>query len=304
MSKLSRAIRRSIRARKLLQASGFVANFPDEGQQCVRLPGASFFDCLTTRGRIGIANSNYFVMRAGHEVLFRRMVYLLYRNGIISASRSVIDIGAWIGDNALVWANYLEGENARVIAIDPSRRNTNYITELAGINGIKNILPVTAVCSDRENRALRYENNIDHATFVSADDRAVASVYSTTIDSILEKCGTIDVGFFHIDVEGMEKAVLIGGMESIRRSSPVICFEQHIETDPLDDILKMLDGVGYVSYMVNEALPGNNLDCRNIFSFPVSIDIAKVVDLAQSIHTENPYYRLVPAGALIQLSPG
>lgn len=293
---------KALRARKLLRASDYTAEFPDEGQQSIGLPRTSFLNCFSKQGQTEIKNSQSFMARPRHEVLFRRIVYLLYKNGVISKSRSVIDIGAWIGDNTLIWANLLNSEEANVIAIDPSPQNIIYLKLLAYINGVDNIVPVTAVCSDEEGRELCYEGNINHTTFTNTSKREKRTVCSTTIDTIVASAGNVDIGFFHIDVEGMEKEVLIGSLGTIRKSLPVICFEQHIESDPVDEILVMLNELNYTMYMLNEALPGNYLDCRNIFSFPSTVDSNKIIQLTQSVETKNPYFRLVMGNSLIPLN--
>ncbi|MFQ5643938.1 MAG: FkbM family methyltransferase [Thiogranum sp.] len=295
---------KTLRARKHLEAGSYVAEFPDEGGQSVIFPRVSLMDCLFRYSWEGVRNSRIFLTRAMHEVLFRKIVYLLYTNGIISRNRSVVDIGAWIGDNALIWAGFLEGEAASVIAVDPSPSNIAYLEGLARFNRVDNIVPVVAVCSDEEGRELVYEGDIDHTAFADTARNARGKLSSTTIDAIIRGAGDIDVGFFHIDVEGMEKDVLTGSFEMIRKSLPVICFEQHIESDPVGEILAMLDGQGYSSYMLNEALPDCNLDCRNILSFPPTVDAGDVTRITESVETKNPYFRLIPGGPLIPLNAG
>ena len=61
--------------------------------------------------------------RANHEVQLRRVAKFILQSYQTSERSSVIDIGAWIGDNSLIWAKLVEPFSGRVLAIDPSSQN-------------------------------------------------------------------------------------------------------------------------------------------------------------------------------------
>lgn len=246
-----------------LKRMDYTIDFVNEGSIKVRLPEVSTIENILGIGVSAKRNCEY-QNRPFAEVLLRKTIYELYESGYISRDLSVIDIGSWISDNSIVWANYLLGL-AKVIAIDPSKNNITYGQNLAKINNVENIKFVQAVCADKSGIKLDFEGSIDHASFrVSTTQNYILS---TTIDEIIAEEG-LPVGLLHVDVEGFELSVLKGAMSVIARDLPVISFEQHISKENVNDITSYLKSFNYRIFMVNEVLPGCHLDCRNFLAFP------------------------------------
>ena len=194
----------------------------------------------------------------------RRIVYELYSKNYIDNTKSIIDIGSWIGENSIVWSKLLKNQ-ASVLAIDPSKNNQNYCKTLCKFNKIENINLINAVCSDESNQKLGFSGSIDHANFRKTYDQKF--ILSKTLNSVVNELSVDkEIGFMHIDVEGFEFQVLKGADLIFSDQKPIIIFEQHITKEDVSSIFDYLKTFGYEVYMINEVLQGCDLDCRNFIA--------------------------------------
>jgi FkbM family methyltransferase len=205
--------------------------------------------------------SPVFAQRDNHEVLFRRIHTFLIKKGILR--RNIIDLGAWIGDNSLPWAKNSAG---LVYAIDPSDKNCLFIEELCKLNDVKNLKTIQKAISNR-NEVLSTNYDLTHATFCTgAHNRNI--VHAVSLDTLLETRTIEDIGYIHLDVEGMEYKVLQGSSHLIDTCRPIVSFEQHLEIEDYSVILNYFNIRGYKVFLINEVLPGCRPDCRNSLAFP------------------------------------
>lgn len=274
----------------------FKIDFKYEGSIIVRLPQASFLESLLNIGGLGARNADY-SKRPSKEVLLRRIVFELYQTGYIDNTCSIIDIGSYIADNSIVWAQFLSGA-AKVIAIDPSSKNIQYSKIVAEINGVRNINFVQSVCAEAAGIKLDFDGSIDHTSFrKSVSDTAIES---TTIDEIIYKDES-KVGFFHIDVEGFEFEVILGSQNVIKRDLPVIIFEQHISKEKVSNISEYLNQFGYQIFIINEVLPECDLDCRNFLAIPPDRDVPKLSTFEQFEGRKLGIYNAIIGDPIIAL---
>ena len=279
-----------------IKRSNYIIDFVNEGSIQVCLPKVSSLEILLGNGVLVNRNVDY-QTRPFAEVLLRKTIYELYQTGYIRRDLSVIDIGSWISDNTIVWSRYLSGA-AKVIAIDPSHDNITYGQELAKINKIENIRFVQAVCADKSGIKLDFDGSIDHASFKVSSTQNY--ILSTTIDEIMAK-DCLPVGLFHVDVEGFELSVLKGAMSLITRDLPVISFEQHISKENVNEISSFLKSFNYRIFMVNEVLPGCELDCRNFLAFPSERGLPKLTSFDQKNGRDFGIYSAVIGDVLIEI---
>jgi len=219
--------------------------------------------------------SNTFKGRYNHEVIFRKINTYLINNKIIQ--NNIIDLGAWIGDNSIPWGKNIEGI---VYAIDPSPDNISFITETCKLNNINNVKYIEKAISDKPGRLSTHES-INHCSFVynkKPEAECKHIVDSTSLDYLYEAKEIDNIGYIHLDVEGMEHNVLCGSKNIIETFHPVISFEQHLEIDDYDIILKLLNDNDYHVFLVDEILPGCRLDCRNSFAFHNNIYNPRLID--------------------------
>jgi len=255
----------------------YVTNFVHEGNIKIILPKISLLSAFLNRKKILKRSFDYF-SRPKAEVLLRKTIFNLYEQKYIDPKKSMIDIGCWIADNSLVWAKLLK-DDAIVFAIDPSSENLSFGKNVALLNDVSNIKWVEAVCSDKPGIALTFDGPIDHAMFKSHEESS-NSMISTTLDLIVnDKINSI--GFMHIDVEGFEMKVLQGAVKIIEQSRPVIVFEQFISENDIGVIFDFLRQYEYDIYMINEVLPGCDMDCRNFIAFDSKREFPKIENVNQ-----------------------
>jgi FkbM family methyltransferase len=208
--------------------------------------------------------SNIFKNRDNHEIMFRRINTYLIKNKFIK--NNIIDLGAWIGDNSIPWAKNIDGI---VYAIDPSHENCEFINKTCEINQIKNVKTIECAISNI-NEALSTNDNLNHCSFINGNPglSGINKVYAVSLDYLYEKKLIDNIGYIHLDVEGMEYKVINGSINLIDECRPIISFEQHLETDDYDIISSHLKNKDYSIFLINEILPGCRDDCRNSFAFP------------------------------------
>lgn len=246
--------------------------FAGEGGVSLRIPPAPFTRRLRNSGDELNRRAN-FAGRPKHELLLRRIVFQLFEAGLVPRDHSVIDIGCWLGDNAIVWATFLDAHTARVHAIDPSAANLAFAASVATASGVDNIVWHEAVCSDVSGQRVIPTGDLDHATFRRAlDGDGVSTLTTVTLDELIPDVDHARLGLLHVDVEGFELAVLKGAEQVIRASRPIILFEGHLrDADDIDRIRLFLGGHAYVTFLINEVLPGCHLDCRNFLAAPEAL---------------------------------
>jgi FkbM family methyltransferase len=205
-----------------------------------------------------------FVKRPNNEILFRKINTYLINNSIIK--NNVIDLGAWIGDNSIPWAKNL---NSTIYCIDPSSENCNFINLMCDRNNINNIKTLELAIEDKEG-ILTTDDDITHCSFVyrKTEVDGKNKVKSSSLDILYEKKIIDNIGYIHLDVEGMEKTVLIGSKKIIDTFNPVITFEQHLDFDDYMYIVHYLKYRNYQVYLINEVLPICRTDCRNFLAIP------------------------------------
>lgn len=211
--------------------------------------------------------SSMFKNRDNHEVIFRRINTYLIKNKIIK--NNIIDLGAWIGDNSIPWAKNIDGI---VYAIDPCHENCDFINETCEVNQIKNVKTMQYAISNI-NEVLTTNDNLFHCSFIYGNpgSSGINKAEAVSLDYLYEKKHIDNIGYIHLDVEGMEYKIIKGSSNLIDHCRPIISFEQHLEIDDYDIIISHLKNKDYTIFLIDEILPGCRHDCRNSFAFPNEI---------------------------------
>jgi FkbM family methyltransferase len=209
--------------------------------------------------------SYVFKNRDNHEVMFRKINTFLIKNKIIK--NNIIDLGAWMGDNSIPWAKNINGI---VYAIDPSPDNCEFINKTCELNNITNVKTIRSAISDI-NELLFTHDNINHCSFSNNKLTGNTKANAVSLDYLYDIKMIDNIGYIHLDVEGMEYKVIRGSSNLIDECRPIITFEQHLEIDNYDIISSHLKNKNYSIFLIDEVLPGCRYDCRNSFAFPNEI---------------------------------
>jgi len=140
------------------------------------------------------------------------------------------DIGASIGNHS-VFASVICGMN--VVAFEPHRRSFRQLTENLFINGITAIpLPILLSSgAKRYNPEHPPDNNVGMNRYVPSSGSGSVS-QSSALDDWVGVLPPPDI--IKIDVEGMEKEVLIGAAKTLELSRPILYIEIIGDTHEID----------------------------------------------------------------------
>jgi len=212
--------------------------------------------------------------RDNHEVLFRRINTFLIKNKIIK--NNIIDLGAWIGDNSIPWAKNMDGI---VYAIDPSPDNCSFIEKTCELNNIINVKTLQHAISNTH-ELLTTNESLNHCSFVYKNPGLNGNnkVNAVSLDYLYDIKMIDNIGYIHLDVEGMEYKILLGSIHLIEKHRPLISFEQHLEIDDYDSILSFFKQRNYTVFLVDETLLYCRPDCRNSFAFPNEIYSERLIE--------------------------
>jgi len=196
-----------------------------------------------------INDEGYLHPRPITERLMRRIVAKLLKAGVLDPTRSIVNTGSWIGDNALPWATMLArlspDNHGQVIAIDPSESFVKDMIELANYNRIGNLCVQTSVLSSKASRVMARGKSTDHVGVLSEQQfdnlKAMRKnrllhlgswLNAIPLDSI---SNLPNISLLHLDVEGHEGEVLEGARFTINNNRPIIITEGYDEwQNPID----------------------------------------------------------------------
>lgn len=198
-----------------------------------------------------------------HEVLFRQIHMVLYERGELQGN--IVDLGAFLGDNGVPWGMVMPEKT--IYSIDPCPGNCEFIRRMIECNSsVSNVKIIQSAISDKE-EVLNTNDDLMHCSFVWNSGHN--TVKATTLDKLFQDGELKDLGYIHLDVEGMEYQVLRGSENIINTFRPIFTVEQHIERekDSYALIRQFFNERKYIMYMINE-VAGGFQDCRNFFAFP------------------------------------
>ena len=129
----------------------------------------------------------------------------------------VIDVGAFVGDHTLAYANMTSGRPGAVWAFEPNP--IVYECLKKNMAPYSHVYCVRAGVSDKESMTkLQTDPNLGGAHLIELPEGDIITV---TIDSLnLDRCALIK-----IDAEGFEARVLIGAKKTLSRCRPVLVIE-------------------------------------------------------------------------------
>lgn len=229
-------------------------------------------------------STHLFTDKLNDEKLFRYINTFLINNNIIK--NNIIDLGSFVGDNSIPWAKNITG---MVYAIDPSPNNCDFILKMCELNEITNIKTIQSAISNT-NELLSTNDNIDHCSFVfgNCGVNGQHKINAVSLDYLYEINVIENIGYIHLDVEGMELKVLQGASNIIDTCRPIISFEQHLLMENYNSVLDYLKSKNYLICLINEHLPNCLPDCRNSIAFPNEIYNPNIIDdIHKYINHEN-----------------
>lgn len=170
----------------------------------------------------GAYDNEYGKMHELFEIKF--VIDILPNNGVL------IDIGANYGVFSL---NIAKARNdIMIFAFEPVKNTFTFLNKNIKINNLEErVISFQNAIGENEG-LLKIENNRHTNNQIIFDDREQLStlikheeVKATTIDNIVKLNNIKNVSFIKIDVEGFEKSVLLGAMQTIKSFKPILLLE-------------------------------------------------------------------------------
>lgn len=135
--------------------------------------------------------------------------------------KDMIDAGGFIGDSALILSNYTNG---KVHTFEAETGNFNKMKTTMEMNQNTQIVPVNLALSDAVGSLQFFVfsecHGANRATNNTQDERTI-SVPCTTIDAYVKE-HNLTIGLIKTDVEGAEKALLRGAIETLKTQKPTL----------------------------------------------------------------------------------
>lgn len=170
----------------------------------------------------------------------------LYRHGIDKLeypdrikNKSILDIGAFIGDSALVLK---ELTDKKIYSFEPIQENYDLMLKTIELNDIKNVAPIKGGAG-ADNAVI----NIFSAGSSSSADQVMAMgsqkgeecrIYK--IDDFVKE-NNIEVGLIKVDIEGFERQFIQGAVETIKTQKPALLLSVYHNADDFLDIKSIIE---------------------------------------------------------------
>jgi FkbM family methyltransferase len=165
----------------------------------------------------------------------------------VDKETTVVEVGANIGAHTVGLARLAR----RVIAIEPQPFLFYSLCAQVVLNSLQNVICLNCALGAAEGRIAvprvnySYRGNFAGIAIDRPDlAREDYSIEVKTLDGIAAAYPLSGKAFLKIDVEGMEREVLEGGRETIRRLRPVICLENDRQ-DRSEALLATIADLGY-----------------------------------------------------------
>jgi FkbM family methyltransferase len=169
----------------------------------------------------------------------------------IPTDSAIIDIGAFIGDSALIFRRYLSN---KIWSFEPVNHNYQLMLKTIEMNEMGDqVIPVRmALTSDADTKIFIDQQTAEWFTVASChrtSDVPFGDILpSGTLDNFVQE-NNIKVGLIKVDIEGGEQPLLHGARETIARDRPVLLLSIYHPWSDLDyfNIKKLVESwnLGY-----------------------------------------------------------
>lgn len=165
---------------------------------------------------------------------------------MVRPGQVVLEIGANIGAHTVFFSQQV-GPSGQVIAFEPQRVVFQTLCANVALNSLTNVFCFQQAVGEQPGTIivppLDYTQDNNYGGLALGNFEYGESVPVVTIDSLaLKRCHMVK-----IDVEGMERAVLGGAVETLTRLKPLL----YVENDRADksaELVRFIDSLGYAMY--------------------------------------------------------
>lgn len=219
---------------------------PLEAQNVIPLDDINFL----VKGRHGwfLANQyDHYLGRALIDYGEYGEIEHVFLNSLLRKGDYVVEVGANIGTHTVGLANAV-GPEGSVIAIEAQPAIFRVLCANLALNGLSNVIPYGLGCGAQKGTmsvpAIDYHvRDIHNSGSISLDhsDNGIP-VTIVTLNELLGNCSGIQL--LKLDVEGMEKEVLVGASHLIEKHRPLL----YVENDRIDKSQALVEWIMAAGY--------------------------------------------------------
>ncbi len=160
-------------------------------------------------------------------------------------NKAILDIGAFIGDSALILSPLTTD---KVYSFEATTENYNNMLKTIELNNLTNVVAVkTAVGSENTNIDIRYEGSASSSSeLMIKEPKYIEKCPVIRIDDYVKE-HNLNVGLIKVDIEGAEQDFLKGAMQTIKEYKPTMLISIYHNIDDFLDIKPMIESwnLGY-----------------------------------------------------------
>ena len=207
-------------------------------------------------------------------------------SSLINENMICVDVGANIGYYSTLYSKIV-GPNGKVISIEPSPINFDYLKKNLELQDFQNYLLFNCACGNEQNQVKFYmDHRANKCQIIEDDDSShleknIISVPLRKIDDIINESNVEMIHFLKIDVEGYEWYAILGAMNTIKKFKPLIQIEIHFNklgNDLTKKILTILQKENY-SLIYHDIDPDQRNNKSKIQKYDLYDFIEKNIDL-------------------------
>lgn len=159
-------------------------------------------------------------------------------------NKSIIDVGAFIGDSAIVFEPYT---NKKIYAFEPTIENYTNMLKTIQLNESTKIEPINkALGSKDEILEIFLQDSGSSINRIIKENPNKEQIEVTTLDKFVSE-NNIEVGLIKVDIEGFEQEFLKGAENTIRTQKPTLLISIYHNASDFFDIKPMIESwnLGY-----------------------------------------------------------
>lgn len=167
---------------------------------------------------------------------------------------SIIDVGGFIGDSALVFSSL---HPRQIISFEPIPDNRTVFEKTIKLNDLSNVTIVNKALGDQDGKmtmnVLGSESSICNISSSTCDQKIEIEV--TTLDNYVKINNITDVSMIKVDIEGAEQLFLEGAKQTICQQKPILLISIYHKADDFFNIKPLIESwnLGY-SFKIHKPL--------------------------------------------------
>lgn len=188
---------------------------------------------------------------------------------LLQAGDVVVDCGGHVGAHALVFAQRV-GAQGRILSFEPQRLLYQHLCANAALNGLTNVVAYWAALGEKAGTIRPPEiSSAQQANLggLSLQDAALQSGPMLVPLMAIDQLALAACRLIKIDAEGMEREVVLGARQTIRRHRPLLYVENN-DRRRSPALIDTIAGLGYRLFWHFSPYfrPGNpNRQTQNVF---------------------------------------